>query len=108
MGRKGLILAIIGILLLAVGIIDLILWFVAAANDKKSFEETLTDYLSNFPVGLRNPINLTLINVVLFGLSIIFFVFAIKYTNREFYRRFLYALIVLSGLLAFWNLFSLM
>jgi hypothetical protein len=86
----------------------MILWIRIAINEEKSFETTLNEYLSNYPAWLRKPAHTIALKLVLGGIAIICFVFAIKYTHKNLIRNLLYFLIILSGILVFWNLFSLM
>src|SRR5687768_1225113 len=101
------ILFFIGLACLLLAIADLVLWIVIATPEK-SFEEAVNEYISLFPNFIRNPITLTLLNILLLLMAIGCFIFSIQKNSRSFFKRLCYVLIILSGVLAYWNLFSLM
>ena len=105
MKRKILFFA--GLLCLLLAIADLVVWIIIATPEK-SFGTAVSDYVSLFPKFIANPVTLTLLNILFLLMAIGFFIFSIQKITSLSFRRVCYILIILSGILAGWNLFSLM
>ena len=99
---------VVGFVLLMAVVLNLVLWIAVSSSGTHSFEESVKEYISFFPSLLANPGRLTLINILLLLISIVCFVISARRSNNSFFKTLCYVLIVLSGILAFWNLFSLM
>jgi uncharacterized membrane protein len=98
---------ITGLLFLLIAITNFVVWFIIATS-AKSFDEAVNDYINLYPKFIENPITLTLLNILLLAMAIGCFIFSIQKNSSSFFKRLCYGLIILSGILAFWNLFSLM
>jgi len=106
MSRKFFFIA--GLVFLLIGIADNVLWIIISAPEAISFDASVKEYISLYPKFLASPIKLTFLNIILFLIAIGCFILSANKSNRAYFRRTCYVLIVLSGILAFWNLFSLM
>ena len=88
-----------------VAVADMALWIVTATGNDDSFEQTLANYLSYFPEWLQNPQLLTLINIVLLALAGGLFFKSMKNPKLKIAGT---TFLIISGVLAMWNMFSLM
>jgi len=102
------LLFIIGLIILIFVIIDLVVWIKIATQEEKSFDEVVNEYMSLYPKFIVDSITLTLLHILLLLIAIGCFIFAIQKNSSSFFKKLCYVLIILSGILAFWNLFSLM
>ena len=105
---KRKILFFFGLLCLLLAIADMVTWIIVSAPSEKSFEAVVAEYTSLFPKPIADPVKLTFLNILLLLAAGICFIFSYQKTNIVFYKKFCLVLIVFSGFLAFWNLFSLM
>lgn len=94
----------LGLVCLFTTIADMILWFKTCAQ-YEGFEEIKQAYLSYFPVSLRGDYTLTLINCGMLAVSVLVFVNSIRI---GFLKTISFVLTILSGILFYWQLFSLM
>lgn len=94
----------LGTLLLASASFLMYLWFRACAQ-YDSFEETKQAYLDNFPASLQDATITTGITILLLSGSLVCFIKAI---SANFLKPAAVVLVVISGLLLSWNIFSLM
>ena len=99
-----IILYSLALLCLFTTIADMVLWFKVCAQ-YDSFEETKQAYLSYFPVSLRGQYTLTLINCGMLAVSVLVFANSIRI---RFLKTISFVLTILSGILFYWQLFSLM
>ena len=99
---------IAGLIFLLASIADLVVWIVVSAPEEKSFDAAVNDYIGLYPKYLADPIKLTLLNIILSLMAIGCFLISIRYSYNLYFKRVCYGLIIFSGFLAFWNLFSLM
>ena len=88
-----------------VAVADMALWIVTATGNDDSFEQTLANYLSYFPEWLQNPQLLTLINIALLALAGGLFFKSMKNPKLKIAGT---TFLIISGVLAMWNVFSLM
>jgi hypothetical protein len=96
-----------GLFFLFLVIADMVLWIVISSREK-SFNDSVRRYLSLFPTFLANSLTLTLLNIFFAGLAILCFMMIKKNSSNSVFVKICNGLIILTGLLAFWNLFSLM
>ncbi|WP_330442475.1 hypothetical protein [Flavobacterium sp. C4GT6] len=102
--RVKIILYSLGLVCLFTTIADMVLWFKACAQ-YEGFEETKQAYLSYFPLSLRGDYTLTLINCGMLAVSVLVFANSIRI---GFLKTVSFVLTILSGILFYWQLFSLM
>ena len=93
----------IGSLFLLVVMIDTIWWFQGWSSNR-SFEENRALYLARFPEFLQDAILITLINIILLGISIFAF---LKTQQANYLRTISVILLTIAGLLFLLNVFSL-
>jgi hypothetical protein len=105
--KKG-ILFFIGLVCLLLAIANIVVWIVISAQSEKSFEAVVAEYVGLFPALLANPITLTFLNILLLSIAILCFVYSKARSNQALFKKTCVVLIIFSGILAFWNLFSLM
>jgi len=105
---KRKILFFIGLICLLMAIADMVTWIIISSQSEKSFEAVVAEYISLFPTPLADPVKLTFLNILLLLIAVICFIYSKEKSNNVFYKKFCLVLIVFSGVLAFWNLFSLM
>ena len=105
--KRG-ILFFIGLLCLLLVIANIVAWIVISAQSEKSFEAVVAEYVSLFPRFLASAIELTLLNVLLSSVAIICFVYSKAKSNDSVFKNVCLGLIIFSGVLAAWNLFSSM
>ena len=98
----------IGFVFLLAVIVNIVLWIAISASGMNSFEDSVKEYMSFYPSFLAEPVRLTVINILLLLISIACFIMSSKGSTSSFFKTLCYVLIVLSSILAFWNLFSLM
>lgn len=98
----------IGFVLLLAVIVNIVLWIAITASGTNSFEDSVKEYMSFYPSFLAEPVRLTIINILLLLISIACFIRSSKGSTSSFFKTLCNVLIVLSSILAFWNLFSLM
>ena len=94
----------IAVLLLFIAITHMVLWFIDCAGHE-GFEATKAAYHSRFPQFLRGHYTLTLINVLCLSIATLIFIFCVQ---MKFLRKLSLGLAIFSGLLLYWNIFSLM
>lgn len=99
---------IVGFSLMLLAIADMAAWIIIANGSNKNFEETVAEYLSLFPDFIANAVVLTILNILLFLIAIVCFVYSKQKTNKASFKILYLVLIIFSSVLAFWNLFSLM
>ena len=103
--EKNNTLFYIGLLPFIIAVANMTLWIVTATQEHATFEETVNAYLSHFPEWLQNPQLLTLINIVLLALAGSLFFKSMKKPKLKIAGT---TFLVFSGVLAMWNVFSLM
>lgn len=81
------------------------LWMIVAGDETISFEQTKTQYNTMLPAILRNRFALEFFNISILLIAAFLFYKCIK---ANFLKIISWVLLSLSGLLAYWNLFSLM
>jgi len=94
----------IGVLLLAVNILDKI-WWIYISSIYSDFEDCKTAYLSLFPKSLQNAFLLTVIEI--FSLAITAIIFS-KAKKAAYLKNTSKILMIISLVLCGWNVFSLM
>lgn len=95
----------IGLLLFFVAVADMTLWIVTTTHKHATFEETVDDYLSYFPEMLQNATLLTMLNIMFLALAGGLFYKSMKSIKLRTAAK---ILAILSAVLLFWNVFSLM
>ena len=96
----------LGCLLLAIA--DIVTWIIVSAQAEKSFETVVAEYVGLFPRALANPIKLTLLNIFLLLIAISCFIYSKSNSNNSLFKKACLVLSIFSGILAGWNLFTLM
>jgi len=104
--KRG-VLFFIGLVCLSIAIVDLLVWIIIATPEK-SFDEAVNEYVKLFPKFIVNPLTLTLLDILLLLIAIGCFVYAKIKSNNKGFNIVSLILIILSGILACWNIFSLM
>jgi hypothetical protein len=94
----------IAIFLLLITIADMVLWFIDCAR-YEGFEAIKQAYHSRFPQFLRGHYTLTLINILCLSVATLIFIFCVQ---MNFLKKLSLGLAIFSGLLLYWNVFSLM
>ncbi len=106
MNRKIFFVAAVFFLLLAMA--DIVLWIIISSDYSKSFETVVDEYVSLFPKIIATPKILTVLNILSLGIVICFFVLSRNKSKSEKFKKICLGLIIFSGILGFWNVFSLM
>lgn len=94
-----------GLLLLSIAAYFMTLWIIVAGDETISFEQTKQQYHAMLPAFLRGRFTLELFNISLLTIASYLFYKCIK---ANFLKKISWVVFVLSLLLAYWNLFSLM
>ncbi len=94
-----------GIIFLSVAAYYMTLWMIVAWDDNKPFEQMKVEYNAMLPPVLRSGFVLEMFNISLLLIAAFLFYKCIK---ANFLKIISWVLLSLSGLLAYWNLFSLM
>ncbi|GGB78364.1 hypothetical protein GCM10007424_18100 [Flavobacterium suaedae] len=95
----------IGLLPFVIAVANMTLWIVTTTSEHATFEETVNDYLSYFPEMLQNATLLTLLNVMFLALAGGLFYKSMKSITLRTPAK---ILAIVSAVLLFWNVFSLM
>ncbi len=93
------------LILLSIVVYFMTLWLIIAGDETISFEQTKADYDELLPAFLRRGILLEVFNISVLAIAAFLFYKCIK---ANFIKIISWVLLSLSGLLAYWNLFSLM
>ena len=80
------------------------IWWLQGWSSSRSFEENKALYLARFPDFLQNAKLITLINIILLGISLFAF---FKTQNANYLRTISFILLTISGLLFLLYVFSL-
>ena len=107
MSKKTLYISL-GVLFLSLVIFDVVVWIYFSSNSQKPFEAAVQDYLNFYGGIFENAMIATLRNIIFCILAIICFVLAINSYRESRRHGGLYGLIIFTGLLCAWHLFSLM
>ncbi|QEE48714.1 hypothetical protein FUA48_03740 [Flavobacterium alkalisoli] len=99
-----IILYSLGLVCLLATMTNMILWFRACAR-YEDFETIKQAYRSHFPVSLRGQYTLTFINCGMLAVSVAVFANSI---SAGFLKTLSLVLVIVSGFLLFWQIFSLM
>ena len=102
--KKSSILFFTALLILALVLADLILWFIAT-DVTTDFESAKQHYLSHYPAVMRQPRLLTVISIMLLTVSGFIFLQAIKERGLKVVASLLG---MIAALLLMWKIFSLM
>lgn len=94
----------IAVSLLAISVLNKIYW-IYICGQYTEFEETKTAYLSLFPEFLQNAFFLTVIEITALSAAIILFLESIM---TGYLKKTSQILMILSAILCWWNIFSLM
>lgn len=94
----------IGVVMLTAVLADRVWWFLICSQ-YTTFEQSKTAYLNSFPNYLQDPYLLTVIDILLSALAAFLFSHCRKTKYRERTSR---ILMILSLILSFWSIFSLM
>ncbi|MEO8886834.1 MAG: hypothetical protein ABI367_12270 [Mucilaginibacter sp.] len=107
--KKELIFSLIGYACVFIVCLVMGLWiFLATSGEKLPFNELKQNYLRYFPALLANALLITVIDIVLLGISILFFNLANNRIISSGWKLTNKLLIGLSCVLLFWQVFSLM
>jgi len=105
---KSKIIFFIGSLLLILAAANIVTWIIISDQPQKNFEAVVKEYVSLFPGFLANPIILTLLNIFMLLFAIVCFIYSKTHSNNTLFKKTCLALSIFSGILAGWNLFTLM
>ena len=105
---KAIMLFTIGLLCLMLATANILIWIIISTQQDINFDGAVSKYVNLFPELIAKPIILTFLNILLLSIAIICFVYFKMKSNNAFFKKVCITLIILSGILAFWNLFSLM
>lgn len=94
-----------GLILLSVVVYYMTLWMIVAGDETKPFEQMKVEYDALLPSFLRRRVVLELFNISLLLIAAFLFYKCIK---ANFLKIICWVMISLCGILAYWNLFSLM
>lgn len=103
--KKTSIYFIIALVLLLFVIGDLVLWIQVSSDMSKSFEEAVIVYKSYFPDFLDSRYGITLLNMAFLAIAI--FLFLVAKSDQRL-TTICKVCIVLSSLLQFWQIWTLM
>ena len=106
--KSRILFTLLGVALLLLVMYDMVLWIRVYIQEQKNFTEAVKEYVAIFPGFIHNALQITIINLIAAGLSIFFFIMAKKDSKMGLYKKSIYVLVTISGVLGFWNLFSLM
>ncbi len=94
-----------GLLLLSIAAYFMTLWIIVAGDETISFEQTKAEYYELLPTFLRKRVLFGFFKISLLSIAAFLFYKCIK---ANFLKKISWVVFVLSLLLAYWNLFSLM
>ena len=103
--KKTAIYFIIGLVFLLFVIGDLALWIQVSSDMSKPFEEAVIEYKSYFPEFLDSRYGITLLNMAFLAIAILLFFVAKSNPRLTIICK---VCIVVSSLLQFWQIWTLM
>ncbi len=106
--KRNIVFYILGSIILSFIITDMILWIIISSDNSKSFSEEVKEHLSYWPRFIKTPVQSTLIKIALGGISIVLFIGGYVKSKKKFLKRLGLVLIILAGVLTYWEFFSLL
>jgi hypothetical protein len=96
---------VIALILLLVVVYNTYLWINVSSDETKPYEQVLKEYIALFPSFITSGRQVTVIRIIVCGLSMFFF---FKSSSEIRLKKISSILLLITCVLCFWSIFSLM